>query len=146
MKLRDKNVLFLALAVLVGTVAIWLYATDFAIWDKSQEAIPSVFADTKSVTYIRVLDGNDFDLKLEDGTRVRGHLRVSTVPEAKDKVIRFINNSKNPRVVLYRYNPEEKFWEIDLLLEAQQSSVLGDTSLTAWLRQEKLVWEKNLQQ
>ena len=104
----------------------------------------SVFTkEVRLVSYIGVLDGDEFDVRLRDQTRIRCQLRVDTVPQAKDKVIRFINNSTNPRVVIFDHDSETNVWEVDILLDASGSAI-GDTSLTLWLIEEDLVWESSL--
>ena len=54
--------------------------------------------DTYTVTEITVLAGNEFDLKLENGKRIHAKLLVNTVPDAKHRVIDYLNQTKRPRV------------------------------------------------
>lgn len=80
---------------------------------------------------ITVLQGHEFDLTLVDGRRVHARLPINTPVEAKHKVVKYINNSRNPRCVVLDRSAEA--WTVDLLFDAG--------SLTDWLRQQNLVWD-----
>lgn len=83
------------------------------------------------VRKITVLQGHEFDLTFVDGRRVHARLPINTPPEAKHKVVEYINNSRNPRCVVLDRSAEA--WTVDLLFDAG--------SLTDWLRQQNLVWD-----
>jgi len=85
------------------------------------------------VQRIVVLDGNEFDLGLADGRQIHAKLEVEVVPEAKDKVVKLINECVGPRVILY-YADDKGIWSVDLLLVFEGKEV----KLTEWLHEQKL--------
>ena len=87
---------------------------------------------------ISVLQGHEFDITLLDGRRVHAVLSVKTSPDAKEKVVAFINHSRKPRCVVLSKNSD--FWTIDLFLGNAMMPESAQ-SLTEWLRQQNLVWE-----
>jgi len=88
------------------------------------------------VNYIRVLSGNEFDLRLDNGKRIHARLAVNAVPNSKKKVITYLNdNGTQPRVVIL--GQKENTWIVDLYVQKE----LREESLTEWLKKNDLVWE-----
>jgi hypothetical protein len=122
----------LVVMALVLGVALFYVATQEAPIGTVPQPIQRIFKDQHKLRYIRVIQGHEFDLKLEDGTRAHAVLKVRTPPEAKDRVVAYINASRNPEVLIYD-KKEDGTWEVDLLFNG--------ISLTHWLRQQGLAWE-----
>jgi len=89
--------------------------------------------------------GHMFILDLKDGERIKGVLKVETGKDAHERVVKLINESVRPDVVLYEHREEEKVWEVDLLLHIPECTdgggcTLKELSLTKWLIEEGLAW------
>lgn len=96
--------------------------------------------ETFTVSEITVLAGNEFDLKLDNGKRIHAKLLVNTVPDAKHKVIDYLNSIQQPRVVILGRQGET--WMVDLYVRMEsQASLWEEVSLTKWLQENELVWE-----
>ena len=96
--------------------------------------------DTYSVTEITVLAGNEFDLKLENGKRIHAKLLVNTVPDAKHRVIDYLNQTQQPRVVILGRQGDT--WMVDLYVRMEsQASLWEEVSLTNWLKENELIWQ-----
>lgn len=96
--------------------------------------------ETFTVSEITVLAGNEFDLKLDNGKRIHAKLLVNTVPDAKYKVIDYLNSIQQPRVVILGRQGET--WMVDLYVRMEsQASLWEEVSLTKWLQENELVWE-----
>lgn len=91
-----------------------------------------------AVKKVAVLQGHEFDITLSDDRRIHAILAIQTPPEAKEKVVKFLNHSVKPRCVVLEKNSGA--WTIDLIVEQSMMSESAQ-SLTDWLRQQKLVWE-----
>lgn len=94
------------------------------------------------VTHLRVINAGTFDLLLENGTRILARLDVMAVDDksSTQKVVTFLNQSTNPRVVLKErlpWNPEGKIWTVDFLVTNDGK----ETSLADWMRQNQLVYQ-----
>ena len=98
---------------------------------------------TISATYINVISGNEFDIKLEDGERVHAVLPVGTPPEAKEKVTKIMNKAVNPKVVFR--SKVDKGWVVDIKFGLPEcnggSCLLHEESLVKWLKTNNLSWE-----
>ena len=95
--------------------------------------------ETYTVTEITVLAGNEFDLKLENGKRIHAKLLVTPVPDAKQRVITYLNQIQNPRIVVLGRQGDT--WMIDLYVRTEsQASLWEEVSLTKWLKENELVW------
>lgn len=91
------------------------------------------------VSKIQVLNGAEYDLILEDGRRIKAALGVETTPDAKDKVIGFINRSYNPRVILKKQDGGT--WLVSLYVTAKDASNQDvEIELATWLREKNLVY------
>jgi hypothetical protein len=91
------------------------------------------------VNKIQVLNGNEYDLFLEDGRRIRAALGVETTPDAKDKVIAFINRSYDPRVILKEQ--DNGIWLVSLYVTAKNVYNQDiQIELSTWLREKNLIY------
>jgi len=72
---------------------------------------------------------------------VQGKLAVVIVPEARNKIIDFLTESTNPKVLLK--GKQENVWIVDVLVETNGSGgiVLMNVSLTDWLKTNKLAYQ-----
>jgi thiamine monophosphate kinase len=123
----------LVLVVLVAVVVLGIFAYSHknkVITTPLLHRFQSLTQETHEAVRIIVISGHEFDLTLTDGRRVYAKLQVQTPQEAKHKVVAYINQSKNPVVVVYEKGNE---WTVDLVFESG--------SLTNWLRTQQLVWE-----
>lgn len=92
-----------------------------------------------SVKQIHVLSGNEFDISLDDDRRIRATLPVQATPEAKMKMIHFINNSRKPRAILHREN--DGVWTVSLFVIVKDSSGQDvEVELSSWLKEKRLVY------
>lgn len=87
-----------------------------------------------NLEYIKVITGNEFDIKLDNGQRIHAKLQITAVPEAKTQVIRLLNSSKNPQVIIC--GKKDEFWLVDIILTTDRN-----ISLTEWLQSNKLSWD-----
>lgn len=103
--------------------------------------------DVVALKRIEVLPdvGHAFIIDLKDGGRIKGVLKVETGKDAHEKVVKLINKSVRPDVVLYEHRPDEKLWVVDLLLHMPEcvedgGCTLRELSLTQWLVEQGLAW------
>lgn len=97
----------------------------------------SIAAVSQEIDQISVINGHEFDLKLKNGERIHARLKDSTSPEAKEKVIRFINSCRKPRAKIYKKDGD--VWVVDLFLVPTDSTT--EISLHEWLKENKLLWK-----
>lgn len=97
----------------------------------------SVAAVSQEIEQISVINGHEFDLKLKNGERIHARLKDSTSPEAKEKVIRFINSCRKPRAKIYKKDGD--VWVVDLFLVPTDS--VNEVSLHEWLKENELLWK-----
>lgn len=91
------------------------------------------------VNKVQVLNGNEYDLILEDGRRIKASLGVETTPDAKDKVVAFLNRSYNPRVILEKQ--DDGIWLVSLYVTAKNVYNQDiQIELSTWLREKNLVY------
>tara|TARA_Y100000034_G_scaffold44535_1_gene54642 strand:- start:1248 stop:1655 length:408 start_codon:yes stop_codon:yes gene_type:complete len=85
---------------------------------------------------IEVIEGHVFDITLINGRRIEGRLDVVTPPQAVARVIKVLNNSRDPHVHIM--SKEDYGWkvEVSLLIDDQR------INLSDWLRQQGLVWDE----
>jgi hypothetical protein len=91
--------------------------------------------ETFGVLTATIISGNEFDLKLEDGRRVRACLAISATPEAKQQVVRLLHGAKKCQVTIKHTNTGAT---ADILLNQK-------TSLTAWLKTNKMAFDHQCQ-
>jgi len=91
---------------------------------------------------VRVISGDLFDVYLENGKRYLVKLAgvISTPPEAKDAVIRLLNQSQqdgHPLVVeIRRWDDDKGRWIADLYFDGT------DVTLAEWLQAKTLVYSR----
>ncbi|MHA1948695.1 MAG: hypothetical protein ACW99G_03015 [Candidatus Thorarchaeota archaeon] len=89
---------------------------------------------------IKVMAGNEFDITLDNGKRIHAKLAVNSVPDAKHKVITYLNQTTNPKVVVL--GKQGDIWIIDLYVRKElQASLYEEISLTSWLKDSGLIWQ-----
>lgn len=128
--------------MLIGAVLVLSLLLGGAYWLRRAEILPAplptpipIGKETYTVRKIQVLQGHEFDITLDSDRRVHAFLRVKTPPNAKEQVILLLNKSRKPQVVVFEKTPDGLV--VDLSFEYGGST----TSLTDWLRANKLVWE-----
>jgi hypothetical protein len=71
---------------------------------------------------------------------VQGKLSVTIVPEARNKIIDFLTEINNPKVLLK--GKQESVWIVDVLVETNGNGVVfQNVSLTDWLKTNKLAYQ-----
>jgi hypothetical protein len=89
-----------------------------------------------SVLSIEVMDDCSLLLELANGKKICCKLPVNLVPNAKLHLVRFLNQSTNPRVVLM--GVKGNAYIADLHVVPQGSTI--DVSVVQWLKDKELVW------
>ena len=89
-----------------------------------------------SVKRVQVLKGDQFDIVLDNETRILARLLVRAVDGSKLKVVDLLNNCENPRVRLVR-KLDDGQWLVDFRL-AQNGK---DVDVATWLSDNKLVYK-----
>lgn len=140
----NRKILFLAiLSVILGAGLYLAYNYKRTGTVPIQNPIQTLVQKSYKVTHIGVLQGHEFDLKLEDGRRIHGVLNVKTPKEARDRMVRFINQATHPRVVLLeRLNVpthlgNAEIWRVRLYVTVGPSEV----NVVDWLKDQNLVWQ-----
>jgi len=96
---------------------------------------PIVPARVEIVQSISVLSANEFEIKLENGEKIHGRLAVNVTPDAKDKIVRLIHSSRNPRAILRKKIGD--IWVVDIVVDKQADEI----RLSEWLTDNNLVWK-----
>jgi len=129
--------------ILISAILGVVLIAGYAYLNRSHPSlVTSPFEKLHVVYRINVLQGHEFDLKLDNGKRVHARLRIGTVPEAKESVIRFLNeNLKNRTVYIKVYEKvsqehAEDLWIVDLIVKTGE----GELSLAEWLEEKGLIW------
>lgn len=89
-----------------------------------------------SVKRVQVLKGDQFDLMLENDSRILAKLSVRTAEQAKAKVIDLLNNCENPKVRLVKRESDGQ-WLVDFRVTQNGKEV----DLATWLSDNKLVYK-----
>lgn len=93
-----------------------------------------------NVKQIEVISGNHYDLLLEDGRRIRADLGISSLPEAKNKVIIFLNKSSKPKIIIRK--KVNDYYLIFFYVTSQDiHGRLIEVELSEWLLQKRLLYE-----
>lgn len=93
-----------------------------------------------NVKQINVINGDEFDLLLNDGRRIHAVLDVRAVPGAKNKVVSFINRCYNPRIIIQE--KKDSVWIVSMFVTTK--GVDGENvevSLAKWLSEKKLAYD-----
>ena len=89
--------------------------------------------------YVFPDSGSEFGISLKDGRRLHCLLSIKTSRGAHDEVVRFINQSQSPQVIIY--DKKDDGWLVDLRLIQCTGTACRPISLTQWLREKQLAWE-----
>jgi hypothetical protein len=92
-----------------------------------------------SISEIRVVTGNEFSVKLEDGRLVHAFLAINTPPEATKEVIKKLNAASKSYLKIEKLL--DKSWTVDIIITECNGTMCQEQSLTAWLKKSKLAWE-----
>lgn len=129
----SKKAILGILAVILGVVIV--YATGGVKTELYHPSNPLV-KQRVAVQRIRVISGHEFDVTLRDGRRIHGRLPVDTPLEATKEVVKLINSSTDPEVVLL--NRENELWLIEIHLTVNGKKI----RLVDWLSQNNLIWNR----
>lgn len=135
----------LILAILVGAtfmlVLMAVYSRRLAVHHPDDIIAQSLIElqNPIAVKQINVLSGNEFDISLDDNRRIRATLDVQATPEAKMKMIHFINSSRKPRAILHKQN--NGIWTVSLYVIVKDDSGTDvEVELSSWLKEKRLVY------
>ena len=91
---------------------------------------------------VKVLEAHSFDVYLKNGKRYLMSLDgvIGTPPEAKDSVVRLLNESQEKghplTIIPRRWNDSQSCWMVDVYFDSQ-----GET-LAEWLKARELVYSR----
>lgn len=120
--------------IIISLVGFCITLVYFYRVNHTENFPPVTISHVYKVSQIEVLAGHEFYLRLDNGSKVKAHLRVETPPEARQAMISFINSSRDPRVVLYDKD-KEGFWDADIFVNHDGR----EFRLVDWLSSNKLV-------
>jgi hypothetical protein len=125
--------------LIVVIVLLGLLLPGVIYYSYHKSADPAVAEVVKTETFnvltATIISGHEFDLKLEDGRRVRACLSISSAPEAKRQVIRLLHDAKTCQVTIKHTKTGAT---ADILLNQE-------TSLTTWLKTNKMAFDHQCQ-
>jgi len=124
----------LILGIIIVILGAGLY---YAYSLTSVGSTPPAIGQERGITKIGVLNGHEFDLELENGERVHAVLTVDSTPEATEEVIKLINKSINPRIVVL--DKRDNLWVIELHLTVREI----EFKLSDWLVDRNMIWERH---
>ena len=135
----NKSAILLIIAVLftmmIGVVVV-------KIIHRRQEHVqihnPNIGKDF-AVVEMRVITGNEFSAKLQDGRNVHAFLDVKVIPEATKVLIEKLNNVSSSRLLCK--GQLENGWLVDILIEECSGASCRQVSLVQWVKDQKLAWE-----
>lgn len=132
-----KFVLFLAIVGIfsIGAMAVYKFSNKEPVvqqeYDRSEHILQRV----------KVIKADEYDLTLVDGRHIHAFLQAKAIPAAYKEVIRFVNTADYAKAVIIDETQGELI--VDIVLTIKQSEVRStQVSLTDWLRNKKLLWEK----
>ena len=107
------------------------------------QAVP--FADQGQeygIAELRVISGHEFSVKLADGRNIHAFLEIKTIPEATKEVVKKVH--KISQCTLFCKSRLENGWLVDILIVecVETGESCNRVSLTQWLRDSKLIWER----
>lgn len=136
MRIENKQTLLIGIAIVLAISFFgWMVLQSTGVVESPGITIDRLVGTSYKVKHIGVISGHEFDLKLEDGRRVHALLDVKTAPEAKEHVVRVLNNARSPRIRLIEKNGSD--WRVELYVKIDGQEV----NFVSWLRQMDLVWE-----
>ena len=132
------------LTLAIGMVLL----TSLFSWVVLKEQSPNIpfvevhrwLGESYSVKSVDVIQGHEYDLQLSDGRRIRAQLEVETTPEAREWVVRLLNESRNPRVILLE-RKTAGHWCVDLRVQPQNNGFGREVSVADWLRTKHLAYD-----
>jgi len=93
-----------------------------------------------TVKKINVIGGDEFDLILADDKRIHAILDVRSTPDAKAKVLAFINQCTSPRIILQQH--KNNVWVVSMYLTTDNADgEKVEISLAKWLREKHLIYD-----
>jgi len=93
-----------------------------------------------SVKKINVIGGDEFDLVLEDDRRIHAILDVRSTPDAKTKVLAFLNQCTSPRIVIQQH--KNNVWVVSMYVTTENTSgEKVEISLSKWLREKRMIYD-----
>lgn len=136
----DKKTLTLAIGmVLLITLFSWVVVKDQTT-DTPFIGVHQWSGRSYPVQSVDVLQGHEYDLKLSNGSRIRAYLEVDSTPEAREQVVRFLNRSRKPRVVLLK-RKDAGHWYVELMVQPRDGGFGQEVSLSDWLRAKRLAYD-----
>ncbi len=97
---------------------------------------PTAVGKTFAIKRVKVLKGDQFDIVLDDETRILARLMVHATENSKGKVIDLINSCENPKARLVRKLPDGQ-WLVDIQFKQGGK----DCDLATWLSDNKMVYQ-----
>lgn len=125
----SKNSLTAIIAIVFLGVCLF-FVGKYYFRPKNKEVPAIVEKVSHKVMKIGILSGDEFDLKLAVGQRVKIKLTVTATHDSKEQVVRFINGCSNPRVILL--HKSNNVWIADLFLYVKETG--KEVSLAEWLK------------
>jgi len=140
-KMDSKSLVLSVAIVVLFSLFSWVvikdrFANDVTNITSSVNENSDNFHNVFKLRRIDVIHGHEYDLTLVDGSRIRAYLTVRSTPEAKDRVVHFLNNTTNPKVVLIERSKNNGNWYVDLLLVEGENEI----SISKWLSANNLVY------
>jgi hypothetical protein len=141
--MKYKNLilgLFAIVAAVVTSIAIMKHKLEI---HHADDPLANSIIDSYnpiSIKTIDVIGGDEFDLVLADGRRIHAILDVRSTPDAKAKVLAFINQCTNPRIVVQQHR--NNVWVVSMYITTSNASGEDvEISLSKWLREKRLVYD-----
>lgn len=92
------------------------------------------------VQKINVLNGDEFELILDNQQKIHAVLDVRTTPSAKPRVVELFNKITKPRIILK--HQQNDTWVVQFYVTTPDlSGNLVEVSLSKWLTEKKLIYE-----
>lgn len=128
------------IALTISCVAVWRRRVNVHLAnDKVANSIIKL-QNPIAITKVIVLSGHEFDVHLDDGRHINAILEVTTGPDAKKRVLDFLNRCKNPRAVLDKKVGSK--WVVRFYVTAKNpAGEEVELSLSTWLQSENLVYQ-----
>lgn len=141
--LKYKNYIYAAVAILAllgSGVAVVKHKVDI---HHQQDPLANTIIELQNpikVKQINVLNGDEFDLMLEDGRRIHAILDVRSTPDAKSEVLSFVNRCFDPRIVIQQQKGD--VWIVSMWVTTTGTDGQNvEVSLAKWLREKRLAYD-----
>lgn len=98
-------------------------------------SIPLIGTDRKDISQIKVLSGHEFEITYVDGRSktIRALLSSRTTDGCKNRVVKFLNSSSQPKMIIL--NKMNDIYVVDIVVLFEGKSI----SLTDWLVDQNLI-------